>query len=259
MVETAIVLPLVIFLILGILQLSLMHQARMLTRYAAFKATRAGALHRAKIDIMKNAAFGVLLPIAGRVNAESFYRTDSPEGYADAWMQAAEASQPGGVPYVQVTICNPTSQAGWTDATDFDDPEFAGVDSWEGYARTRLHVQVTFYYRLMIPFANMVLWWITYGQENPIMLEVNRMNNYDPQNYGSGRAIEDTYQAAQQGIYYIPIRAHYAYRMQSNALPDQLPAENNCRVPFDRADGKQAVKRQVILRSTNPSGQPGVP
>ena len=42
--ETALVLPVFVFLILGLLQMGLMSHARVLTKYAAFKAVRAGAV-----------------------------------------------------------------------------------------------------------------------------------------------------------------------------------------------------------------------
>src|SRR4051794_41076235 len=64
-VESAIVLPLFVFLILGILQLGLMHQARLMTKYAAYKAVRAGSLHNANVDEMEKAALAVLLPMVG--------------------------------------------------------------------------------------------------------------------------------------------------------------------------------------------------
>src|SRR5882672_3137010 len=62
-VETALTMPLFVFVILGTLQLGLMHQAHALTKYAAYKAVRAGALRHAKKDVMERAAVAVLLPM----------------------------------------------------------------------------------------------------------------------------------------------------------------------------------------------------
>jgi len=62
MVESAIVIPLMTFLILGIVQLTMMQQARIMTEYAAFNAARAGIVWNADRIIMENAAIISLLP-----------------------------------------------------------------------------------------------------------------------------------------------------------------------------------------------------
>ena len=56
MVESAIVLPLTVFMILGLLQLGLLQQGRAMAKYGAYKAARAGAIHSAKMKVMENAA-----------------------------------------------------------------------------------------------------------------------------------------------------------------------------------------------------------
>jgi len=62
MVESAIVIPLMVFLILGIVQLAMMQHARIMTEYAAFNAARAGIVWNADRIIMQNAALISLLP-----------------------------------------------------------------------------------------------------------------------------------------------------------------------------------------------------
>ena len=62
LVEAAIVMPLMTFLILGILQLTMMQHARVMTEYAAFNAARAGIVWNADRIIMENAAIISLLP-----------------------------------------------------------------------------------------------------------------------------------------------------------------------------------------------------
>ena len=54
-VETAIVVPLMTFFILGILQLTLMHQASLMLEYAAFNAARSGAVWNMDKGRMKQA------------------------------------------------------------------------------------------------------------------------------------------------------------------------------------------------------------
>lgn len=61
-VESAIVIPLMTFLILGIVQLSMMQHARIMNEYAAFNAARAGIVWNADRFIMENAALISLMP-----------------------------------------------------------------------------------------------------------------------------------------------------------------------------------------------------
>jgi hypothetical protein len=62
MVESAIVLPLMVFLIVGVIQLVMMQHARIMTEYAAFCAARAGIVWNADRYTMENAAIIALLP-----------------------------------------------------------------------------------------------------------------------------------------------------------------------------------------------------
>ncbi|MCX7943045.1 MAG: pilus assembly protein [Deltaproteobacteria bacterium] len=61
-VETVFVVPLMLFMILGILQLAMLHQARLQTEYAAYQAARAGIVWNANQSKMMNAAFVALIP-----------------------------------------------------------------------------------------------------------------------------------------------------------------------------------------------------
>jgi hypothetical protein len=62
MIESAIVIPLMTFLILGVLQLAMIQHARLMTEYAAFNAARAGIVWNADPWIMENAAIISLMP-----------------------------------------------------------------------------------------------------------------------------------------------------------------------------------------------------
>jgi len=61
-VESAIVIPLMTFLILGMIQLVMIQHARIMTEYAAFNAARAGIVWNADKIIMESAAIISLLP-----------------------------------------------------------------------------------------------------------------------------------------------------------------------------------------------------
>lgn len=271
LVETAITMPLFLFILLGLLQLMLMHQARYLTKYAAYKAARAGALRRANVDAMEKAAMGVLLPMVGRDSENSgLYKTNSAASYAIGWAAQKNLKVLGSTSMVEVTICNPTSGR-ITSKTDFDDPkQVSGLDSsgggssatsdgsdddgsgepaapappksidWKAFDATKLMVQVTFYYRMFIPFANGVLWWMSYGQENQELLRTLRLGEKQTAHTSglNGKTTtEDVYNLAQQGKYILPIRASYAVRMQSNLSGNvNLPSRNKCQVPWKKQE-----------------------
>lgn len=68
LVETAIVMPVMIFVVLGALQVMLLQHARVMAEYAAFSAARAGIVHNANWNVMRNAALVAALPIYGRTD-----------------------------------------------------------------------------------------------------------------------------------------------------------------------------------------------
>lgn len=261
-VETALVMPLFVFITLGILQLSLLHQARLLTKYAAFKAVRSGALYGANKQVMKNAALAVLLPIAGRPDKDAMNVATTPAKFIENWsrLRSAGAQHPGGIPIVDVTICGPLRQHTGP-KVDFDDPNTddthgVGRFDWSGrqFDRSRLSIQVTFYYRMLIPFVNGVLWWMVYGKEDPNLLRTLRMGPKtreqirqenggnltemynDRENGSRQRTLEDLLSLAKDNRYVLPIRASYLMRMHSNPELGELPQKNFCVVPWKKGE-----------------------
>ena len=141
--ETAITMPMFIFLLLGMLQLGLLHQARVMTKYAAYRAVRVGSIHNAKHSAMIRAALGALLPFSGRQGSMSFFRLATPGGgegsgsmtgdFSNSWSEAVRMNEPalqgpvkGNVDpkdrIVDVMVCEPYTRNGFMQG-DFDDPE----------------------------------------------------------------------------------------------------------------------------------------
>lgn len=200
-VETAIIMPVFVFLILGLLQMGLMHHARVLAKYAAYKAVRAGSLNRGENAVMTKAALAVMVPVLGRNSTSGApHRVDSVSRYNTAW-QALKNNDQGGVPFVEVAVCSPSRSQVAANA-DFDDPRKAlqqngpaggnsggggdpsdpappggGANSpsngtsagqssdWRGFNATKLQIQVTVFYRMYIPFANYMVWRLAVGEE----------------------------------------------------------------------------------------------
>lgn len=67
-VESALVLPLMIFLCLGIIQLTMIEHAKIMTEYAAYSAARAGIVWNGNNERMHDAAIFALLPTIGRTD-----------------------------------------------------------------------------------------------------------------------------------------------------------------------------------------------
>src|SRR5688500_7914706 len=61
-VEAALTLPLFMFMILGVLQLFLMLQGRVMAEYAVYRAVRAGSVNHGDCEAMKHAAILSLTP-----------------------------------------------------------------------------------------------------------------------------------------------------------------------------------------------------
>ncbi len=255
MVETAIVMPLAVFMILGLIQLGLLQQGRSMAKYAAYKAVRAGAIHSAKMEVMENAALAVLLPVAGRVKsgggsgqgAETYNKTTDASSISQAWdkMRNNTHSDGNGLKVVDVRICSPTT-AMVGNSSDFDDPAIMNAaGGWQQLDKGKLSVQVTFNYRLLIPFANMVIWNITRAdQVSTQLLQVTRLGT---DKNGAIQGIRKTNstktdtsdstidQLGKSGKYFLPVRAAFAMRMQSNFLDRfPLPSQNNCVLFFPK-------------------------
>lgn len=237
-VESALVLPMFVFLLLGILQLALMHQARLMTKYSAYKAARAGALHHADVDMMERAVLAVLLPLVSRDvgGGEHIKSVTTADDFNAKWkwnsVQVNEMPDAGGLPHATVAICGPVSGdfPGNPAEVDFDDPRWSTDNGgyWKESERTKLRVQVTFNYRMPIPFANQVIHAASRHRDITPVLRLKRRSD-------SAALKDDLYnQLASRGLYILPIRATYTMRMQSNLFPQTypLPGKNECLFSF---------------------------
>ena len=68
-VESALVMPMMVFIVLGIIQLTMIQHARIMTEYAAFNAARAGIVWNGNNERMHDAAIMSLLPTMGRTDS----------------------------------------------------------------------------------------------------------------------------------------------------------------------------------------------
>jgi hypothetical protein len=189
---------------LGIVQLGLVQQARLLAQYAAFAAARAGVVWGARDARMHDAALLVMLTLLGRA--------DSWEAVARSWPSPRHGGQ------VRVDVLSPKVADGTGPAPpDFDlpdsYPEAAGPgDAFARFtsplgdepdqealrAATLLTVRVRYLHELVIPFAGWVVFtcWQASHPDDPEM-----------------EALEQV--ARQEHRYFLPLPATYTLRMQS--------------------------------------------
>lgn len=258
--------PLFVFTVLGIMQLSLLHHARLLTKYAAYKAARSGALNRANQDVMERAAISVMMPMITRENPISagsggtqpqygLYKISGPSDFVQSYKEVADSRQnksagrAGSAPkdIIEVTVCHPLAND-LTPDKDFDDPQTNPSGDWRQFENTKLSVQVTTYLHLIVPFANAFLWYASWGelnQQRADTMKALRMNHDGSKSVDTKReafknqryTIDELKDEAARGSYIIPVRASYSYRMHSN-LGDSvsLPQKNLCHVPFNKMD-----------------------
>ncbi len=236
-VETAIIMPMTVFMILGILQLSMMQQARILTEYAAFRAVRAGSL-----DFSNTSPCKKMLQAAVQGVLPSMGRTDTTEDLLLLWTvgnihtHLMPKLNQTGFPLLDVVDIDymvkqssGTQQTPYT-AQDFDDPDHS----------LYLVAQVSYQYELRIPFADFMIHEMWTGGNylgghvdqlvpaqktnknlTDIQVELERVNDFanDPVNTGNKAKILAA--ASTSHRYFVPIVASYSMRMMSN-LPTSV-------------------------------------
>jgi hypothetical protein len=179
-VETAITMPLALFMVLGTLQLFMLLQGRLFAEHAAYTAVRVGVVRHGDCRAMTHAAIAALLPSFTSYLGESTDGSTPAEKLATAFAlrtrnmpfdnqyhPTADWPHTGAV----VWLFRPSPRVGQvrlSSEDDFDDPDT------EGY---RLELKLVYWYPLRIPFANWVMATMyrayfglgDYTKQNPLM------------------------------------------------------------------------------------------
>lgn len=256
--EAALVMPLFVFLILGILQLGLTAQARVMAKYAAYRAARVGAMHHADPNAIEAAAIFHMLPVLVGNSEVILPTSDAGEVITKFVRHNTFDNQIMGMKQVKAVICGPVrgefasggqrsigradqqalNSTGSANEVDFDDPAVhsppanfyagaSGADNLRRFNRMRLRVQVQWLYRMPIPFANWVITKAYLGTTIPSVLMMPKGNNGK---FSYFKQYNDVRTADMMGVYVVPINVSYAFRMQSNLFLNrfQLPTSNEC-------------------------------
>jgi hypothetical protein len=240
-VEAALVLPAMLFLILCAVQLAQIQQARLLAEYAAFNAARAGIVHSGDPHVMHDAALLSVVPSTGRTDAfDDLAKTLVKLKTRDVFLGTF------GLPIVRVFVHGPR-KADFAKygahlngrEIDFDDVRPGATEA------TLLEIQVRYLYEMRVPFANKLIqaiWlamhvgagdkraldaWTGWDLTSPKAFVPTGPDAVDltqklafaakfDDGTPEGVNLASLSLLARQGRYYFPVQAFYTMRMQSN-------------------------------------------
>ncbi|MFP2908708.1 TadE/TadG family type IV pilus assembly protein [Pyxidicoccus sp. 3LFB2] len=229
-VETAIVLPMMVFLVLGVLQMSLAHQARLLNEYAAFKVARAASVYRLSCGPMVRAALMALIPSMSRTGVNPDLRAR----FTGVARKVLGQNQPpgvtfgaaGAIPLVQVDY--------WV--SDYRPDRSFDVLLEPDERPMKVHIRLAYFYEYRIPFAGWIIsrvWlasqtgrqWATGADPiTPVRKwagGVTPASERSPDWAVAQRGID-------QGYATVPLVSTWSMRMMSDLLPDAV-LEGQCR------------------------------
>jgi hypothetical protein len=217
-VEFLVILPVLVFLVFGIIQFGLLYQARATLNHATMLAARAGAINNGNKTEMRQALGNGLAPL--------FASEASPDGYAQAVLKAKAQALSN---LTTVEVLNPTAAA----MADFGRARLDGVRGKElpndtlNYRNPNpgprsqisvqdaniIHVRVTYCVRLIVPIWDRLLYAIVNaGSSSHVGLQSHGMNN--PFGTGGEPLVLTCYNPLFPGRR-IPVQSEAFMRMQS--------------------------------------------
>lgn len=188
-VEAALLLPMWVGCLLGVLQMVLLQEARLLTEYAAWQSARAGIVRNGDPVPMRAAAHFVLAPTAcpSRTTAGLLCRGGKGWSRIGAGVSVLEAD---GLPGVSIA---------WPGGTVSDPgPDFDRIPSDDlDRERGLLSFELVYWYELKIPFVDSLIW-------------------HAWRQVTSTPAQEGIEAEAARGRFFVPISSRQVMRMQSD-------------------------------------------
>jgi len=227
-VEAALTLPLTVFLFLGMLQLFLLAQGRVLAQVAVARATRVGSTNHGHCGRMVHAALLNVLPAiesylgrqggsAGDKLAAAFAQRRT-NAYDERFTDGGGVNTYSGA---IVWLARERPLVADVQALGLQDVEFDTTPT-----PMRLETRLVFWFPLRVPFANWVLsrmWLAQYGlqsytAQNPLLLTRRADWQQAAGGYRLDRAIASEFsQRASRREYVFPVEATYTLRMMSPA------------------------------------------
>jgi TadE-like protein len=245
-VEAALTLPLVIFLVLGTLQLFMMLQGRIIAEYAAFQAVRAGSRNHGDCVPMVHAALAGLLPSVTPYLGGSGGGSAA-EKLASAWKDRIGPNADNPDPKYQKGKGKDGKHDGpifWLvrespRASAVPSPEDSNFDlpRGDGSQAMRLEVRLIYWYRLRIPFADWVMSRMIlahlglqdYNAVNPLMVTDNDAGWTKTSEKVANLDVlvrDELVEKVMAGKYVFPIQATYGMRMMTPARKIYFEQQN---------------------------------
>ncbi len=214
--ETAITMPLALFVVLGTLQLFLMLNGRIMAEYAVFRAARAGSVNVGDCRSMTHAAIAAVLP--------SFTRTDGMGRLIGAFtlrqrnrFSFLDAGRFGAIVWIERKL-DGQAQRDLKDSFD---------NRYDDDSRLELMVDMVFWFPMNIPFANWVIarsylaavGILPYFAMNPLSPAQARAR-WDRlgRSPATNRVLGEMRNRVLRGQYDFPIRTSYRVRMMTPAV-----------------------------------------
>ena len=212
MVESAIVFPAALFVLLGLLQMGMIQQARLFADYAAYRGARTASLEMANCDAVVTSELAALTPMLGRSDSR------------DKWISTFRTSvgqqrgqRPVVVSFWDIDAPLPGKQSFDTQVTNEADVSHVAL-------------RMYFYYPLRIPFANWVIskWYLAqYGfarvpNETDALHPVTNHEDLPPTKSLSAEGAwvhSWTLDYQSKGIYVVPLYASWTMPMFSPVNP----------------------------------------
>lgn len=228
--ETALILPLQLFTLLGVIQMSMAYQARLVTDYAAFKTARAASLYRLDCRHVTDAALMAVLPTVSGHFPPGAITSSQARYLALGSLLLASGNRPPNNPPGAST---PLTVVDWrlTDRRpEFDEP----LDP--GERPMKVHVRLAYFYEYRVPFANWIISRFWLQTESGIQLAQGIdpiMAVHDQRSEPLTPFLDTTLTAiAQRAIankyFTVPIVSTFSLRMMSDPLPG-VPNAGRCR------------------------------
>ncbi|QDE80789.1 pilus assembly protein [Myxococcus xanthus] len=262
-VETALVVPMMVFIVLGTIQLGMVHHARLMTEYGAYRAARAGIVNHGDCNIMRKAALTALLPTLGPLSQDVKGRVDTLDfaqgvhtaytrrlftGYLDnTFIQVFERYQSGALPLFRLEVVNPRRSdldglfATYGSHMNANEVDYDDIRDARIVEANLLSIRLTYFYEMRIPFANWQLHSFYMGREylgelRGIQFENQRVGGQSATEYleRRGAARSDIHRSlstlAGEGTYVMPLTATWSMRMQSNYFDNRNYGPRGCAV-----------------------------
>lgn len=237
-VEAALTLPLVVFLILGTMQMFLAFHARILAHYAVFQATRAGSISHGDCVRMQDAAVLALLPsfrtflgttTVGAGPADKLANAFGEyKGNSHHFIASKDGGHDGSIVWIMRELGGNKRTVPGPQDKSFDDPDHL----------MRLETRMVYWFPMRIPFANWVIARMflarigleNYNAANPTLLAEKDANwtpsTTDTFRLQSAMASELMARVGREQ-YTLPIETTFTMRMMTPAKANRF-ASMNC-------------------------------